>query len=391
MSPFLVPPPAIVAPPPSLTVAFEVRERLERRVNPTFATDGDERSDALTRIRPSIEIRWNGRWAARAQFQFAHDAAWTPARNFSTENQDLREGFVRYAGSSGTVTVGRQKIVAGSERLIGMGEWTNVGRSFDSVRFQNARWDAFAGTIGVSRPRPRNAKIAALGYNWRAGKSLLVYKGDSVPAGNLSLYTLDHSHKWSKKNFDFAYEVAAQFGRNAGLDHRAWAAHFGLGYRPSTRDRFYLDLNAASGGPGTTRSETFDNLYPTNHKFYGSMDLQSWRNMREVSVGWNRKLDARTELHVHAHSFWLMDAKDAWYGASGAPNARVGGVFRDPTGASGKDVGWELDVEGTWSANASTTLQLGIAVFHPGSFIRRMNGGEAQRQTWLYFQVLRRF
>ena len=80
-------------------------------------------------------------------------------RNFSTENEDAREAFVRYAGRSGMVTVGRQKIVTGSERLIGMGEWTNVGRSFDCVRFQNARWDAFAGTVGVSRPRPRDARI----------------------------------------------------------------------------------------------------------------------------------------------------------------------------------------------------------------------------------------
>lgn len=385
---FFAPPP----PPVALKIALDVRERLERRMNPTFASGATtERSDAFTRIRPSFEFQWDQRWTARLQWQFAHDLVWSTARNFSTENEDAREAFVRYAGRSGTVTVGRQKIVTGSERLIGMGEWTNVGRSFDCVRFQNARWDAFAGTVGVSRPRPRDARIAAVNYNWHGGKTLFVYKSDSVPAGDMTIYTLDHSHRWQSGAFELDGELAVQFGRNAGLDHRAWAAHLGMGYRPNARHRLYLDLNAASGGPGTTRSETFDNLYPTNHKFYGSMDLQSWRNMREVSVGWQYRPSARTELHVHAHSFWLMNDRDAWYSAGGAPNARVGGVFRDPTGASGSDVGWELDLEGSWSPDSQTTFQLGYSWFEPGTFIKRMNGGSARRQTWMYFQVVRKF
>ncbi len=371
--------------------SFEIRERFERRLDRDFLeSNEDNRSDLFTRIRPGFELRQGKHWSAVVQLQYAHAKAWKPGPDTVLENRDARDAYIRHSSPGGVWTIGRQKISASSERLIGPLEWINVGRSFDAVRFQSSEWDVFAGKLGVAVPRPRDAELGAAVRNWRAGQTMLVFKKDNVTGGDLEIWTLDHSQKGAKGMVDFDYDVALQGGKNKGLDHEAWAAHGALGFRPDKTNRLYLELNAASGGAGTHKSETFDNLYPTNHKFYGSMDLQGWRNMQELALGWQRKLSAKADLHLHAHAFRLMDAKDAWYGAGGAANKRVGGVYLDPTGAAGKDVGFEVDLEGTLRLDARTTLQLGIGVFVPGKFVERMNGGSADRQKWLFLQVMRK-
>lgn len=371
---------------------IEIRERFERRLDRDFLeSNSDNRSDFFTRIRPGVTVTYGKNFSAYAEYQFAHTLGITPGDKSWTTNSDARELYVRYKGPEATVTVGRQKAVMGGERLVGMGEWTNVGRSYDGIRLQNKEWDLLLAKIGVSVPKPRNAELAVAGRTWRAGQTLAIYKGDNVAAGDVRIYTLDHSQKIARDNWDFDYDVAAQFSRNTGKDHEAWAAHFGAGYRHDAKNRIYLDLNAASGGSSSTKSETFDNLFPTNHKFYGSMDMQGWKNMTEVALGWQHKLDAKSDLHLHGHWFRLMDAKDAWYSAGGSPNRRVGGVFRDPTGAAGKEVGFELDLEATHRFDPSTSIQAGIGVFEPGKFVQRMNGGDADRQIWFYLQIMKRF
>jgi hypothetical protein len=367
---------------------LEIRERFEHRLNKDFLSGNpDDRSDAFMRLRPGLELKLGKSFSAMVQYQVSHDWVRTQAAAYTVDNNDAAQAYVRFADKGGTFTIGRQKIIVGSERLIGASEWTNVGRSFDGARFQTKDWDAFAATVGVASPRPEHAELFGLVHKGGFGQTMFAYKRDKVAAGNQRIWTLDQSQSFKRGALDFDYDVAVQGGNNAGIDHRAWAAHGGLGYRHDAKNRVYLDLNSASGGHAADRSETFDNLYPTNHKFYGSMDMQGWRNMQEVALGWQHVLNPKVDLHVHSHWFGLMDAKDAWYGAGGSANKRLGGTFKDATGASGKNVGFEIDLEGAYKMNPKTTCNFGIASFNPGTFIKNMNGGSADRQTWLFFQI----
>ncbi len=155
--------------------------------------------------------------------------------------------------------------------------------------------------------------------------------------------------------------------------------------------RFYVEANAASGGGDTTTSHTFDNLLPTNHKFYGAMDMQSWRNMEELVVGVDHQIDAKLGAKLHWHKFALRDASDGWYGAGGGINRGALGLFIDPTGASGKNIGSEIDFELNYKLNPRTSFSGGIGVFSPGSFINARNGGVADQQTWFYLMGQIRF
>jgi hypothetical protein len=85
----------------------------------------------------------------------------------------------------------------------------------------------------------------------------------------------------------------------------------------------------------------------------------------------------------------LRDASDAWYGTSGA-NKFGGTVFVDPTGASGKDVGQEYDLDLTWSVDKKTDIRFGVAVFDPGSFVRNLSG-KGDNMTFGYLQFIVKF
>ena len=379
-------------PPIDFKYTLEVRERIERRLDRDFLqSNPDNRSDAYTRVRPGFELTYGEHFSAAVQYQYAHDWVSTPAKTFTRDNSDATLAYLRYTAPNKSVTVGRFKFSAGSERLIGPLEWNNVSRSYDGLNIVGPNWQVFATRIGVSLPKPREAELYGAECTNRYGKSFVAFKKDATSAGDLEILTLDHTRKAGRGMFDWDYDLAYQTGFVGKLDHEAWAFHAGVGYKPAPRDRVYLEFNTASGGSGTSKSKTFDNLYPTNHKFYGSMDLMGWRNMRQLSAGWQRKLNAKADLHVHGHWNELADAKDGWYNALGALNKRSGGVFRDPTGKSGRDLGFELDVEGGFRLDTATQINLGMGLFEPGKFVERMNGGKADRQVWGFLMVNRKY
>lgn len=370
---------------------FEFRERFERRVDRDFdSTVRDNRSDLFSRYRVGAEFPLNPEWKAMLQYQYAHDLAWTPSRNFSTWNSDAYQAYAETKAAGTTFTLGRQRLVLGSQRLIGSLEWSNTGRSFDAIRVRNGNWDAWAGKVAVANPKPRDARVFGLTNSNPLGLSSLIYKHDKVAAGKVDVTTFDHV--WSKAagSLGFDLEGALQTGKTGGKDLEAWAFHARITKSFALKTSGYLEFNAASGGSSAGKVRTFDNLYPTNHDKYGIMDLQGWRNMNEIALGVEQSPMNGMILRGSWHAFNLQDSKDAWYGAAGAPNKRVGGTFVDPTGASGREVGQELDLELAWTVRKDATLQAGVGIFNPGDFVKNL-AGTSDRQTWGFISFQRKF
>lgn len=370
-----------------LKLSLDMRERYERRVNRDFLDSADDnRTDLYSRFRPTLDVRF-GEMTAVLQYQFAFDQYTTPTSDRSPQEQAVSLAYVKIPQPDGAITVGRQKIIEVNERLIGPLEWNNVARSYDGVRYQQGLWDAFYLKFGVSKPLPKNAALVGLARKGKLGQTMLVLKTDKTSAGSVNITTLNQVTKVSHGIMDCEYEAALQAGRALGKDHRAWAIHTGATWIESKTSRIYVNLNAASGGHNPNRSETFDNLYPAAHKFYGSMDMTAWKNMAEVAAGWQFTPEPKTDVHVHGHYFQLLDSKDAWYGKMGAPNKGPNGVYVDPTGKSGRQIGLELDLDVTHRLSKTSTLQFGFAELLPGSFIKKLNGGTANAQTWLYVML----
>ncbi|MBS1724813.1 MAG: alginate export family protein [Armatimonadetes bacterium] len=370
----------------------EFRERIERRNNRDFSdAPNDDRTDFLTRVRVGAIATLDKQWKFSLQYQYARDWIHKASGHSVDEASDLSLGYAQHIGAEGTATLGRQKIVLGSERLIGPLEWTNLSRPVDGFRFQSKDWDAFVFKFGVGETRPLDARVAGVARTWKEGLSSFIYKHDQVNGRSIDLGTVSH---WTKRKYGqwtFDLEAAIQFGENKGRHQRAWAWHSSASHPLSAKTSGFLEFNAASGGSNSDNVFTFDNLYPTNHKFYGSMDMQAWKNMNEISAGVIHQLTAKSTLSFKVYSYSLRDASDAWYGAAGSANKGKNGDFIDPTGASGKNVGTEFDLEGTYAPRKDVQFSGGLGLFKPGSFVKSRNGGTADDQLWFYVQVSIRF
>ena len=78
------------------------------------------------------------------------------------------------------------------------------------------------------------------------------------------------------------------------LEHLAMAFSGMVGYTFAdtyATPRLALEYNYASGDSNPTDGNhgTFDNLYPTNHKFYGYGDYMSWQNMHNLRLSLSAK------------------------------------------------------------------------------------------------------
>jgi hypothetical protein len=161
--------------------------------------------------------------------------------------------------------------------------------------------------------------------------------------------------------------------------------------------RVGLEYNFASGdsNPADNKHETFDNLFPTNHKFYGFMDLVSLQNINDVRFMSSIKPLPRLTLLGEYHAFWLADTHDNFYNVLGA---RRGGTAATPGTGYGINpgysnfVGTELDLIATYTIAPQATLEVGYGHFFRGDYIKqslRVPGSEDA--NWVYASLVLRF
>ncbi|MCC7229800.1 MAG: alginate export family protein [Fimbriimonadaceae bacterium] len=375
----------------NVDVYVEARERFERRLNKDFdITKPDNRGDLFSRWRIGAQGSYGKSLSGEVQFQYAGNAIWTKKKNYGTENRDISLAYLKYKSGDWTTSLGRQKINIGQQRLIGSFEWNNVGRTYDGLRIQNKNWDFFAGRIGLAFPLPAEARVAGIVHmDPKIGNTMLVFKHDEGTTGKVDIQTLDHSFARSFGALAFEAEGALQVGKNLGKDQRAWALHTKI---VSNQKSFkpYLEFNAASGGSDSSENRAFDNLYPTNHGKFGIADMCGWKNIEHLAVGTDYSVNKNLNLKVSWNHFRLQDAGDAWYGASGAPNSHGGVPFKDPTGASGRELGSEFDFDATYTFSKNWSVSSGLAIFNPGGYVQNLTG-RTDRQVWGYIQLSAKF
>lgn len=380
--------PVTQLPPPPTHLNYEIRGRYESRINPDFlSTTNDKRNEFLGRTRIQLDIPSADRWSGRIQLQVAHNQGTTHLSSFHKDRTDLVEANLKYDDKQIAASAGRIRFKIGNERLIGSGEWGNIPRSYDGIVLENKNTKYFLVRPSVVTT-PKNAVLAGIETKLPLGQSLLCYKHDKVAGQSIDHVTF--SQEFYKKTglIELNAQGALQIGKKGNKNHRAWAWHSGISYKPNPKTRIFTEFNAASGSTSQNESRTFDNLYPTNHRFYGNMDLQSWKNMIEFAVGLEQKITNNAQAKLSWRTFSLQTPQDAWYGASGAPNKRAGGIdFWDPTGQSGRHVGQEIDLEVLGNITRNVSASAGISIFLPGSFIKKINAVASNRQTWSYIMI----
>ena len=327
---------------------------------------------------------------------------------------DLRQAYIDisdYSKCPWGLKVGRQILSYGDERLVGAFDWNNFGRTFDAVKLtyktKGFTLDAFTSTPVVITANKFNQSDLFNGTETGRG---LVFSGvyatlDDLSFGSVDLYSLfineprgntsnvqggvsttganaRHSDfvtlgtriKGDPKKLgglEFQGEFAYQVGDVRGLSLNAFAANVGVGYNFDLpmKPRIYAEYNFASGDGNSADNDvgTFQNLFPTNHKFYGIMDLFAWQNLHNAMLSFKVTPMKNVTAQVDYNAFWLADTNDVWYRANGLTAVRP--LNAASRGASDY-VGSEVDLVVTWTPNKYLQVQGGYSHFFAGNYLK---------------------
>ncbi len=317
-------------------------------------------------------------------------------------------------------TIGRQFLSYGDQRLVGPLEWLNQARTFDAVKFRysGATWavDLFTSSPVnyinnvwnqsdfLDQNDGRNSLFSGAYFS---SQSLIPFNtttdfyafhkrddGDSSfgpRQGSTSFYTLGTLWKGDAKKlagWDYDTEMAFQFGKVNGRDLSSFAGHWGLGYnwlKNPWKPRVGLQYNWSPGDSNAAdgKTGTFQNLYPTNHLFYGYMDTTGWSNMHNPQLNISVAPTSKLKVMFDYHLYWNDTNADAWYRVNGT--TRVRPLNAAATGASSKFRGQEIDLTAIYKLNPHVALQAGYSYFIAGDYLK--NTGAHSNAQFGYLQV----
>jgi Alginate export len=308
---------------------------------------------------------------------------------------ELQNGFADIMiplGTEVSVTLrgGRQELLFGAQRLVGVSDFTNVRRTFDGAtgivrvgdwtitplwaelvivdkyRFNESTSDNKL--FGVYSTGPAHIVPVNLDLYWlEVDNKTAVFNGT---AGRERRHTLG-GRTWStigKTGLDFEVEGAAQFGTIGRADIAAFMATGVLGYTlpvASLSPRVYVEFDYASGDEKAGGNVgTFNQLYPTAHSFLGYIDYIGRQNIISPNGGLSVKPHRDLTVSLQQYFFWRASDRDAVYNKSG-------GVLRPGAATTARYVGAETDLFATYNFTRHFLGYVGFSHFFTGEFIEK--------------------
>ena len=333
---------------------------------------------------------------------------------------DLRQGYIAVGDLKRfplQLTVGRQAISYGDNRLVADSRWGNFGRTFDAVRlrFEEPHYwiegfamrpvqierhefnasdaeDNFFGAYFSTDLVPKQTTDFYVFYRHKDDNQSDLDPANKVdpegtwngPAARFATLgariksTPDKLNGWDY-TAEAAYEVGDLYASDLNsqrFDLSAFALHVSGGYTAKAlawKPRLGLEYDYATGDrdPNDGDSESFQNLFPSNHEKYGFMDEFGWRNLHDLRAQLNVKPVRKLDLELDFHAFWLADTHDFWYRSNGISTLRT----KTPDGRDVRTIGAsnfagnELDLTATYELNKNVKIQTGYSHFFAGEYL----------------------
>ncbi len=395
-----------------ITFFGEARTRSEWD-HPVSATP----TDAFTYLRSRFGARIDAAPGARIVLQLQDsrvlgaEGSSSPAAA-AADVFDLHQGYLELTGSLGglgsTVRAGRQEIGLGNERLVGPVGWSNVGRSFDGVRWLVSRksaegadqWAAsamaavieergrhFGATTTPSSDHSVGALYARRNWSAAALDATILYDGGAQyrSYANANRTTVDarlfapHLVDLVRVELEGAYQAGSQhFVAPTGAETRqtvgAWLAGARIG-TPNIDGRratatLGLDVVSGDAAPGDGRYSAFSTMFATNHPFYGLMDLigdpattTKDRGLVDAFASGTRVLSSNVAMKGEVHDFRLAEG-------------------------SNRSLGWEGDLALPIRVNPAATVEAGYSIFRASSGANTIGlGARGATAQWAYLQL----
>jgi hypothetical protein len=335
---------------------------------------------------------------------------------------DLKQGPLQFK-------VGRQELNYGDQRILGSAKWLNNPRTFDAVKgtykTDDISVDLFASSVvyirnnhlnesnfqdalyGVYVTLPKVSSketVETYLYSHNVARGISTDDWSQVAAplrfpGAQDIYTAGVRVKSKPKAYgqiDYTVEGMYQFGNRTAvfpgstvaaaltaprLEQSAYALVAQLGYTLAdqwAKPRVAVIYSYASGdkNPNDSMSQTFQNLFPSNHSLYGNMDMTGLQNMQDLRLSYSIKPLPTLSIALDAHLQYLANTNDFWYNAAGAPRnvatVAVGsgkGYRINPSYSN--ELGQELDLTAGWSATKYALLEIGVSHFFRGDYVKQ--------------------
>ena len=357
---------------------------------------GDDAA-TLSRIRLGAGVTLTSWIRAFAQLQDAR--AWGTEGNTLTDaaadQLDMHQVYADLGSADRLLgRLGRQELALGDERLVGTVGWSNTGRVFDGARLLGTigrvQWTAFwmnvaeRDSLQPVGPDPQ-LNQGANDDGWLVGgfasgklggstaEVTALYDRNGVTSKS---YTVNVRVHGSAAAFLY-YDVAGAY--QFGPDRSAWfasgraGANLGRGSLAAQLDYLSGDDDPAAGD-----TKAFNTLYATNHKFYGYMDYflnvpgqLDQAGLVDAVLRGSFDPSAATRIRADLHHFRLAEDR-----------------------GSGKTLGTEFDLVGTWSLAKVAGLEAGAGLFFPSEPITLLLpafSGGTDATYWGYAQLTLRW
>jgi len=394
-----------------LTLGVEDRLRYESQTGIGLRREADDgflvqRLHLSADIRPSSKIRF----FVQGQDARAVGVSEVIPRGNLKDRLDLRQGFVQIGDAKNwgwDLTVGRQELIIGSEKLIGVNRWANLPRTWDMARLGlqrgEDRVEVFAASVVRVHPTDFDEVRAGENVHGIHGQLRSLLPGQlfepvvlwrTRPRVTDELGFIADSDIWTygfrlsdDQDWPWEYELELQgqsgsFGRD---DLRAWrmvglAGHTWKGRK--WQPRLFAEYTFSSGDErrGDGKIGRFDALPARAHRIWGITDQVGGRNSKILLTGLHLKPSKAWQLELDHYAFWLATPTDDLYRHNGNRYLAL------PSDNTAAHIGNEVDVQVDYTWNAYLRVGGGVGRLFSGPVIDRYASGASPYLGFVYMQ-----
>jgi hypothetical protein len=320
-----------------------------------------------------------------------------------------------------------------AQRLVGGVGWTHGERSYDGISMRMEQQghvlqlyaaEPTTGVFEIDRMYKRQKDVIFGGLEWTVerdtwlentelGAFFIGYADDRETDklvapyfGKIQVYTVGLSslgvYPVGPGNIDVILWGAMQFGNYVDsipggsampsstlkLNQFAGAFIAEVGYQlPDVWAKPWLrtGVNFASGDSDRTDGDrnTFFNILPTNHMYYGYADQLAFSNLIDLLVQLKLSPTPKLGVELAFHQFWLSTKNDYRYSGSGAYAKDSLGYSRSVSNGS-NNVGQEIDFVVNYKVNQHLGLMAGVAHLFGGKVLSSSSDDDV---NWAFFEV----
>ena len=326
---------------------------------------------------------------------------------------DLRQGYLQFHQNYFALTVGRRELRYGSERVIGISDFTNNSRTWDgfyahiSDHTDRNNVDVFSTSVVAVHPTSLDTHGAGLTFDGIYGTI-----GSWIPNTTFQPFVLVRTApRVESQQGTFGSEVETTFGAEMegrlpakfNYDvlgdlqrgsHSSDSIHAGAGIAKVAylfdslpwKPRLGGEYDYATGNPhqNSGRISTYDQQYPSNHNAFGLFDLFGFQNIKQERINLDLGPTRNLSLLIQGEAIGVASRFDNVY------DSAAGVAVHSPArGFATNSIGDAFDVSAKYVYHDHWVWNGGISHFFPGSLMAANKHGEPL--TYAYFSLTYRF